>query len=312
MDISIVILAAGQGTRMKSKLPKVLQPLAKRPLLGHVVDCAKATGADDICVVYGFAGDMVQAAFANADLRWAEQAEQLGTGHAVMQAMPATPDANRVIVLYGDVPLLSPNTLKNLLNACAGDDVAVLTVDMADPYGYGRIVRERGQVVRSIEEKDASPDERKITEINTGVLTCTAARLKDWLGRLTNDNSQGEYYLTDVIALAADDGVNVHGVEAASEEEVMGINDKSQLADAERALQRQRVEALMANGVGFADPCACRYSRHVDLRQRCLYRRKRGVRRRRNFGRQRRYRVEQSDSRLRVRRRNGVTRQLPY
>jgi len=245
---------------MRSALPKVLQPLAHRPLLYHVIDCSRRLGADDICVVYGFGGETVRAAFADENLRWALQAEQLGTGHAVMQAMPETPDDNRVLVLFGDVPLLEADTLRRLLDACAKDDVAVLTVDMHDPYGYGRIIRENGRVVRNVEEKDATDEERKVTEINSGVLTCPAHRLKQWLGRLRNDNRQGEYYLTDVIAMAVNDGVTVHGVKANTVEEVMGINDKKQLAQAERALQRKRVEALMEQGVGFADPA------RVDIR----------------------------------------------
>ena len=245
---------------MRSALPKVLQPLAQQALLGHVVDRARELQADDICIVYGFGGDAVQAAFADQDLRWALQSEQLGTGHAVMQAMPDTPGTNRAMILFGDVPLLEPATLRRLLASCENDDSAVLTVDMDDPFGYGRIIRENGQVVRNAEEKDATDAERKITEINTGVFCCPAEKLKDWLSRLSNDNSQGEYYLTDVIAMAVEDGLTVHGVKAASQDEVMGINDKKQLAQAERALQAKRVDALMAEGVGFADPA------RVDIR----------------------------------------------
>jgi bifunctional UDP-N-acetylglucosamine pyrophosphorylase/glucosamine-1-phosphate N-acetyltransferase len=245
---------------MRSALPKVLQSLAEKPLLGHVVDCARQLEASDICVVYGFAGDAVRGAFADQDLRWALQSEQLGTGHAVMQAMPDTPDDNRVMILFGDVPLLEPETLRRLLASCENEDSAVLTVEFDDPYGYGRIIRENGRVVRNVEEKDATEAERKISEINTGVLCCPADKLKAWLGRLNNDNKQGEYYLTDVIALAVEDGITVHGVQADSQEEVMGINDKKQLAKAERALQMKRVTALMEAGVGFADPA------RVDIR----------------------------------------------
>lgn len=260
MAISIVILAAGQGTRMRSALPKVLQPLAGRPLLAHVVAVARETGAEDVCVVYGHGGDKVQAAFDGEPLRWALQAEQLGTGHAVMQAMPETPDENQVLILAGDVPLLQATTLNGLLDACGDRDMGVLTVDMPDPSGYGRIVREQGKVVRIVEEKDANEAERGISEINTGVICCPAARLRDWLSRLSNDNSQGEYYLTDIIGLAVADGVTIHGVKAAQPDEVMGINDKRQLAEAERALQRRLVNALMSAGVGFADPA------RVDIR----------------------------------------------
>ena len=260
MAVSIIILAAGQGKRMHSALPKVLQPLAGRPMLQHVVDTSLRVGAEDVCVVYGHGGDAVPAAFQGQNLRWALQAEQLGTGHAVLQAMPETPEANPTIILYGDVPLLRPETLEKMLDTCGEDDCAVLTVDVDDPFGYGRIIRDGDRVVRSIEEKDASDAERAITEINSGVMVCPAGRLKGWLGRLTNDNSQGEYYLTDVVSLAVDDGCVVHGVKAASWVEVMGINDKKQLAEAERALQARLVKDLMAKGVGFADPA------RVDIR----------------------------------------------
>jgi bifunctional UDP-N-acetylglucosamine pyrophosphorylase / glucosamine-1-phosphate N-acetyltransferase len=260
LGLSIIILAAGQGTRMRSALPKVLQPLAQRPLLGHVLDCARELQAEDICVVYGFGGEAVPAAFADQGLRWALQSEQLGTGHAVRQAMPDTPEANTVMILFGDVPLLESTTLLRILASCENDDAAVLTVDLPDPFGYGRIIRENGRVVRNVEEKDATATERKITEINTGVFCCPAERLKGWLSRLSNDNEQGEYYITDIIAMAVADGLTVHGIKAGSQEEVMGINDKKQLAVAERALQKRQVEALMAEGVGFADPS------RVDIR----------------------------------------------
>lgn len=254
MGLSIVILAAGQGTRMRSERPKMLQPLAGRPLLSHVVDCARALSADDVCVVYGHGGERVRSAFAGEDLRWALQEEQHGTGHAAMQAMPETPDGNAVLILSGDVPLLKSSTLERLIDATSVDEMAVLTVDLDDPTGYGRIVRKGGDVCRIVEEKDASPDERAIAEINTGVMLCPAARLEAWLERLDNDNAQGEYYLTDVIEMAVADGVTVHGVKADSKEEVMGINDKKQLAEAERALQARLVDELMIEGVGFADP----------------------------------------------------------
>ena len=260
MGLSIVILAAGQGTRMRSDLPKVLQPLAGKPLLAHVLECSRELEPDDICVVYGHGAEAVQAAFAEEPLRWSLQAEQLGTGHAVQQAMPGTPDENRVLVLCGDVPLLLPGTLSVLLGEAPPDDLAVLTVDVDDPTGYGRIVRENGSVSRIVEEKDAAPGERAIREINTGVIVCPAARLKGWLDNLSNDNGQGEYYLTDVIAMAVNDSVRVHGIKAGSCVEVMGINDKKQLAEAERALQARLVDELMQEGVGFADPA------RVDIR----------------------------------------------
>jgi bifunctional UDP-N-acetylglucosamine pyrophosphorylase / glucosamine-1-phosphate N-acetyltransferase len=254
LDISVVILAAGQGTRMRSTLPKVLQPLAGRPLLRHVIQCAKAIGAKDICVVYGHGGEAVKSAVPGNGIRWTLQPEQLGTGHAAQQAMPATPEAHKVLILFGDVPLLRPSTLKRLLDSCEGDEVAVLTVDMQEPFGYGRIVRKDGHVIRNVEQKDATAAEQLISEINSGVLCAPAARLKTWLGRLRNDNAQGEYYLTDVIEMAVADGVVVHGVKADDWKEVMGINDRKQLAEAERTLQQRLVEELMVQGVSFADP----------------------------------------------------------
>jgi len=255
-----VILAAGQGKRMCSRLPKVLQPLAEKPLLGHVLDTARAVGAGDICVVYGHGGDEVRARFRDDDIRWALQAEQLGTGHAVLQAMPDTPAGGRTLVLFGDVPLLSADTIGRLLDNTPDDEMAVLTVDLADPSGYGRIIRENGMVMRNVEHKDASREELRVNEINTGVMLCPTDLLKRWLDGLGNDNAQGEYYLTDVIATAVEHGVTVHGIKARSPEEVAGINDKQQLAEAERALQQLRVDALMRRGVGFADPA------RVDIR----------------------------------------------
>jgi bifunctional UDP-N-acetylglucosamine pyrophosphorylase/glucosamine-1-phosphate N-acetyltransferase len=260
LGLSIVILAAGQGTRMRSDLPKVLQPLAGKPLLAHVLACADALGADDVCVVYGHGGEAVQTAFPAIGVRWALQAEQLGTGHAVQQAMPDTPSASRVLILAGDTPLLQSATLNRLLEETPDTGMAVLTVDMDDPTGYGRIVRNDEGISHIVEHKDASEDELALTEINTGVILCPSESLKNWLASLSNDNSQGEYYLTDIIAMAVADGVKVHGIKADSSVEVMGINDKKQLAEAERALQARLVDELMAEGVGFADPA------RVDIR----------------------------------------------
>ena len=260
LPLSVIILAAGQGTRMRSDLPKVLQPLAGKPLLAHVLDTAQQLGADDVCVVYGHGGDTVPGTFPGNELRWSLQAQQLGTGHAVQQGMPETPDENRVLILFGDVPLLTAATLERLLKQTPDNELAVLSVDMDDPSGYGRIVRDGENVVGIVEQKDASEAELAIAEINTGVMLCPAEPLKRWLKSLGNDNSQGEYYLTDVIAMAVRDGTGVKGIKADSWVEVMGINDKKQLAEAERALQARLVDELMAQGVGFADPA------RVDIR----------------------------------------------
>jgi bifunctional UDP-N-acetylglucosamine pyrophosphorylase/glucosamine-1-phosphate N-acetyltransferase len=229
-------------------------------LLAHVLDTAHELGVDDVCVVYGHGGDTVPSSIGGPGLRWALQAEQLGTGHAVQQAMPDTPDENRVLVLYGDVPLLTAATLSRLLDATPPGELSVLSVDLEEPTGYGRIVRDGDHVVGIVEQRDASEAERAITEINTGVMVCPAGKLRGWLEDLGNDNSQGEYYLTDVVAMAVGDGIRVNGVKADDETEVMGINDKKQLAEAERALQARQTEELMAMGVGFADPA------RVDIR----------------------------------------------
>ena len=259
MDLSVIILAAGQGTRMRSELPKVLHGLAGRPLLAHVLATARGL-ADDVCIVYGHGGVAVPATFAGEPLRWVLQADQLGTGHAARHAMEHTPAGNRVLILYGDVPLLTRATLERLLDAAPGDELAILTVDMDDPAGYGRVLRDGGAVTGIVEHKDARGAELSITEINTGVMVCPGDRLKGWLAALGNDNAQGEYYLTDVVAMAVADGVTVHGIKAGSVSEVMGINDKKQLAQAERVLQARLVDELMADGVGFADPA------RVDIR----------------------------------------------
>jgi len=260
LGLSVIILAAGQGTRMRSALPKVLQPLAGRPMLAHVLETARLLDADDVCVVYGHGGEAVRSAFPADDVRWALQAEQLGTGHAMLQAMPGTPAGNLVLVLFGDVPLLQVSTLATLIDATHDDELLVLTVDLDDPTGYGRILRDADAVVGIVEEKDATGAQKAIVEINTGVMVCGATRLRQWLGRLGNENAQGEYYLTDVIAMAVADGVAVCGIKANNQVEVMGINDRKQLAHAERALQARLVDELMAAGVGFADPA------RVDIR----------------------------------------------
>jgi len=260
MPLSIVILAAGQGKRMQSLLPKVLQPLAGEPLLHHVINAARMLKPEAIHVVYGHGGDQVKAAFAKESLQWALQAEQLGTGHALAQAMPNIPDDHIVLVLFGDVPLVQVSTLQSLLDA-SSNALALLSVKLKDPTGYGRVIRSNtGQVVRIVEHKDANTKERLVDECNTGVLVASATQLKQWLSQLKNNNAQGEYYLTDVISMAVKDGVKVNGVLAPTEAEVLGVNDKVQLAEVEAHLRRQRTTALMLQGVTLADPA------RVDVR----------------------------------------------
>jgi bifunctional UDP-N-acetylglucosamine pyrophosphorylase / glucosamine-1-phosphate N-acetyltransferase len=259
--LTVVILAAGEGKRMKSALPKVLQPLAGRPLLEHVVACAQALAPAGITIVYGHGGEQVRAALGTAPVSWALQAERRGTGHALQQAMATIPDAHRVLVLYGDVPLLEPATLTALLGRAAAPHLALLTVELADPSGYGRIVRNaRGQVQRNVEEKDASGAQRAIRECNTGVLAAPAWLLRGWLARLKPDNAQGEYYLTDVIALAVKDRVPIEALRVSDANEVLGVNDKAQLAELERIWRARRAGELLRAGVTLADPA------RVDVR----------------------------------------------
>jgi bifunctional UDP-N-acetylglucosamine pyrophosphorylase / glucosamine-1-phosphate N-acetyltransferase len=255
MPLSIVILAAGQGKRMKSDLPKVLQPLAGRPLLSHVLDAAKGLRADAIHVVYGHGGERVQQALASEPVNWILQAEQLGTGHAVAQAMPAIASDHNVLILYGDVPLVQGATIERLAMQASAQSIGVLTVVLADPSGYGRVVRDgAGNVVRIVEQKDANTKERAITEINTGLMSAPAGALRRWLTALRNDNAQGEYYLTDIIVAAVREGLRVNAVIAPTETEVLGVNDKVQLAQLEAALRAEKAKRLMLDGVTLADP----------------------------------------------------------
>jgi bifunctional UDP-N-acetylglucosamine pyrophosphorylase / glucosamine-1-phosphate N-acetyltransferase len=253
--LHVVVLAAGQGKRMHSDLPKVLQPLAGKPLLAHVLRTAGELGPAGIHVVHGHGGERVQEAFAHATVAWAHQAEQLGTGHALMQAMPGIGDERVVLVLYGDVPLVRAPTLQRLVDAARGDRLALLTAELPDPTGYGRIVRAAdGAVTRIVEEKDATPQQRALREINTGLLAGPARRLRQWLGRLDRGNAQSEYYLTDVVALAVADGVGVTAVAAPDASEIHGINDKAQLAQAEAHYRQRHAETLLRGGVTLADP----------------------------------------------------------
>ncbi len=258
MPLSVVILAAGQGKRMNSDLPKVLQPLAGRALLAHVIDCARDLEPAAIHVVYGHGGERVREALADAPVSWVLQAEQHGTGHALMQAMPAIPADHDVLVLYGDVPLTRPATLRALLAARSGRSLAVLSVRLPDPSGYGRVLRDNaGTVYRIVEQKDATRKELAVDEVNTGLMALPAAPLAGWLGRLSNDNAQGEYYLTDVVALAVRDGYSVEAVLAPTVIEVLGVNDKRQLAEVEAGYRRLRTDALMLAGVTLIDPARC-------------------------------------------------------
>jgi bifunctional UDP-N-acetylglucosamine pyrophosphorylase/glucosamine-1-phosphate N-acetyltransferase len=254
-NISVVILAAGQGARMRSERPKVLHPLAGQPMLAHVIDSAEELGAKQVCVVYGHGGDSVREAFADRKVTWVEQRPQRGTGHAVQQAVPSLDSDSLALVLYGDVPLVTSETLRSLLSGADDNQLALLTVELEDPTGYGRIIRDSaGRVQAIVEHKDASELERAVREINTGLLACPVDKLTGWLEKIQPDNAQGEYYLTDIVSLAVQDGVAVNAVIAASEAEVMGINDKVQLAQAERTLQARQAHALMVQGVGIVDP----------------------------------------------------------
>jgi bifunctional UDP-N-acetylglucosamine pyrophosphorylase/glucosamine-1-phosphate N-acetyltransferase len=261
MKLAVVILAAGQGKRMKSDLPKVLQPLAGMPLLAHVVSRARLLQPSSIHVVYGHGGDAVRAAIRDADLKWSLQAEQLGTGHAVAQAMPEVSDDELALILYGDVPLIRPETLRALIAAAGAKAMSLLTVLLDDPTGYGRIVRNaRGAIQRIVEQKDASKAQLKIREGNSGIIAAPAKLLRKWLGRLKNANAQGEYYLTDIIAMAVKDKVKVTPLIAPTLAEVLGVNDKVQLAELEAMHRAERARELMLAGATLIDPA------RVDIR----------------------------------------------
>ena len=264
LPLSIAILAAGQGKRMRSALPKVLQPLAGRPLLAHVLDTARELAPAGIHVVHGHGGEQLREAFAGeggTGLAWALQREQLGTGHALLQAMPGIPDGHLVLVLYGDVPLLSASTLRALVALAGRDALSLLTVRLDDPTGYGRIVRDaRGGVRRIVEQRDANARELGIRECNSGVLVAPAVRLRKWLAQLGNRNAQREYYLTDVIAMAARDKISVRLLVAIDPLEVLGVNDRVQLATLEAACRARNARALMLAGVTVLDPA------RIDIR----------------------------------------------
>ncbi|MFV8422117.1 bifunctional UDP-N-acetylglucosamine diphosphorylase/glucosamine-1-phosphate N-acetyltransferase GlmU [Vibrio parahaemolyticus] len=254
MKFSAVILAAGKGTRMYSNMPKVLHTLAGKPMVKHVIDACTGLGAQNIHLVFGHGGDQMQTTLADETVNWVLQADQLGTGHAVDQASPRFEDDEKILVLYGDVPLISPETIENLLDAQPTGGIALLTVMLDNPTGYGRIIRKNGPVVAIVEQKDASEEQKQIKEINTGVMVATGGDLKRWLSGLNNNNAQGEYYLTDVIAAAHDEGRAVEAVHPVNAIEVEGVNDRAQLARLERAFQSMQAQKLLERGVMLRDP----------------------------------------------------------
>jgi bifunctional UDP-N-acetylglucosamine pyrophosphorylase/glucosamine-1-phosphate N-acetyltransferase len=254
--MNVVILAAGMGKRMQSALPKVLHPLAGKPLLQHVLDTARSLSASRLCVIYGHGGAAVQALLAKQpeQISTALQEQQLGTGHAVIQALPELDDKVPTLILYGDVPLTTTASLQALVSAAGNDKLGILTVEQADPTGLGRIVRVDGHIVRIVEQKDANEAERAIKEINSGIMVAPTSLLKKWLGAIKNDNAQGEYYLTDIVALAVADGVPVVSAQPSAQWEVAGVNSKVQLAELERIHQRNIANRLLEQGVTLMDP----------------------------------------------------------
>lgn len=253
-SLSVVILAAGKGTRMYSDLPKVLHPLAGKPMVQHVIDTALKLGAQNVHLVYGHGGDLLKEKLSDQALNWVLQAEQLGTGHAMQQAAPHFSDDEDVLMLYGDVPLISGETLQRLLAAKPQGGIGLLTVKLADPTGYGRIVRENDNVVGIVEHKDATAEQHKINEINTGILVASGRDLKRWLGKLNNNNAQGEYYITDIIALAHQEGHRIEAVHPDRLSEVEGVNNRLQLSALEREYQSEQAQKLLLAGVMLLDP----------------------------------------------------------
>lgn len=261
MNLEIIILAAGKGTRMNSAFPKVLQPLCGRPLLEFVLDTSATLDPARTHVVFGYGGEQVQQRFAGRPLNWVSQVEQKGTGHAVAQALPAVDKQSVVLVLYGDVPLISQTSLEPLLAIAAQNKLAILTMTLDEPSALGRIIRDADNRVAAIREfKDADESERAIHEINTGVLSVKAGHLSNWLSRINDDNAQNELYLTDIVGLAVEDGVDVVAVQAGDEMEILGVNDKAELAALERMYQQRQASALMRQGLTLADP------QRVDIR----------------------------------------------
>ncbi|MDO9729397.1 bifunctional UDP-N-acetylglucosamine diphosphorylase/glucosamine-1-phosphate N-acetyltransferase GlmU [Glaesserella parasuis] len=253
-QLSVVILAAGKGTRMYSDLPKVLHPIAGKPMVKHVIDTAKQLSAKQIHLIYGHGGDLLQQRLSAELVNWVLQAEQLGTGHAMQQAAPFFANDENILMLYGDAPLITAETLEKLIAAKPENGIALLTVVLDNPTGYGRIIRENGSVVAIVEQKDANPEQLKIQEINTGVMVASGASFKKWLSQLENNNAQGEYYITDVIAMANRDGYKVEAVQATNLMEVEGANNRLQLAALERYYQKAQAEKLLLAGVTIIDP----------------------------------------------------------
>ena len=255
MDLSIIILAAGKGTRMRSETPKVLHQLAGRTLLEHVYKAASKLDHNDIHIVYGYGGDQVKNKLAHLDANWIEQSEQLGTGHAVKLAISKISPENLVLILYGDIPLITTETLNKLVNVAQDTGFGLLTSIIEYPEGYGRIVRdESGDLLRIVEEKDATERERNINEINTGMMIVAAERLKYWIESIDNQNAQNEFYLTDIVAMAVQEGVTINMIKPRSAIEVHGINDRAQLAEMERYYQLIQSQQLMRNGITLLDP----------------------------------------------------------
>lgn len=255
MKLRVVILAAGKGTRMRSDLPKVLHKVANKPMVEHVIDTARSLKPEAINLIYGHGGEQLQNTIQGEDLTWVEQREQLGTGHAVQQVIPYLKDDEKVVILYGDVPLLTESTLIKLLTATQTTELGLLTMTLDDPNGYGRIVRNTDkQVTGIVEQKDANAEQLAIQEVNTGIMIADGAKLKAWLENLSNDNAQKEYYLTDIVAMAAEQGVTIATAQPDATYEVEGANNRQQLAQLERAFQRRQADELMTQGVTLIDP----------------------------------------------------------
>lgn len=268
--LEIIILAAGKGTRMRSDKPKVLHTLAGKPFLEHVLDRSAELNADKVHVIIGHGADMVREALAGRDVNFVEQTEQLGTGHAVLQVLPHLNPESDTLILYGDVPLTKTDTLAELRAKVSDSSMGLLTVNLADPNGYGRIVRTNGSVTAIVEQKDANPEQLKIDEVNTGVMAVKSAHLAKWLPALSNDNAQGEYYLTDIIAMSSADDIAIETAQPKDEYEVLGVNNRLQQAELERIFQRQVAEELMVAGATLLDPARLDCRGSIEVGRDCV------------------------------------------